>query len=102
MTDKKKKPKKIKRKLLDKYRLMILNENTFEERLSFKLTRLNVFVITSLMAIFFIALTYLLIAFTPLKEYIPGYSSTALKKKATELSYKTDSLQGVIVMNDRC
>jgi len=101
MTDKKKKPKKIKRKLLDKYRLMILNENTFEERLSFKLTRLNVFVMSSLMAIFFIALTYLLIAFTPLREYIPGYSSTALKKKATELSYKTDSLQHVIVMNDR-
>lgn len=101
MADKKKKPKKIKRKLLDKYRLMILNENTFEERLSFKLTRLNVFVMSSLMAIFFITLTYLLIAFTPLREYIPGYSSTALKKKATELSFKTDSLQRVIGMNDR-
>jgi murein DD-endopeptidase MepM/ murein hydrolase activator NlpD len=101
MADKKKKPKRIKRKLLDKYRLMILNENTFEERLSFKLTRLNVFVLSSLVAIFFIALTYLLIAFTPLREYIPGYSSTALKKKATELSYKTDSLQRVITMNNR-
>ncbi|GAA4891500.1 M23 family metallopeptidase [Flaviramulus aquimarinus] len=101
MKDNKKKPKKIKRKLLDKYRLVILNENTFEERLSFKLARLNVFVLCSLLAIFLIALTYLLIAFTPLKEYIPGYSSTALKKKATELSYKTDSLQQVIVMNDR-
>ena len=101
MADKKKKPKKIKRRLLDKYRLMILNENTFEERLSFKLTRLNVFVMSSLAAIFFIALTYILIAFTPLREYIPGYSSTALKKKATELSYKTDSLQRIIVMNDR-
>ena len=53
------------------------------------------------MAIFFITLTYLLIAFTPLREYIPGYSSTALKKKATELSFKTDSLQRVIGMNDR-
>jgi murein DD-endopeptidase MepM/ murein hydrolase activator NlpD len=101
MTKQKKKPKKIRRKLLDKYRLVILNENTFEERLSFKLTRLNVFVMASLMAVFFISLTYLLIAYTPLKEYIPGYSSTALKKKATELSYKTDSLQQVIFMNDR-
>ncbi|WP_298340737.1 M23 family metallopeptidase [uncultured Algibacter sp.] len=101
MADEKKKPKKIKRKLLDKYRLMILNENTFEERLSFKLTRLNVFVMSSLIAIFFIALTYLLIAYTPLREYIPGYSSTALKKKATELSFKTDSLQRVLHMNDR-
>ena len=101
MKENKKKPKKIKRKLLDKYRLVILNENTFEERLSFKLARLNVFVLCSLLVIFLIAFTYLLIAFTPLKEYIPGYSSTALKKKATALSYKTDSLQQVIIMNDR-
>jgi murein DD-endopeptidase MepM/ murein hydrolase activator NlpD len=101
MADDKKKPTRIRRKLLDKYRLMILNENTFEERLSFKLTRLNVFVMSSLTAIFFITLTYLIIAFTPLREYIPGYSSTALKKKATALSYKTDSLQRVIALNDR-
>lgn len=101
MTEKKKKPKKIKRKLLDKYRLVILNEDTFEERLSFKLTRLNVFVLGSMSAVFLIGVTYLIIAFTPLREYIPGYSSTALKKKATELNYKTDSLQQVILMNDR-
>ncbi|NJX14030.1 M23 family metallopeptidase [Tamlana crocina] len=101
MKGKKKEPKKIKRKLLDKYRLVILNENTFEERLSFKLTRLNVFVMGSLLAIFLISLTYLIIAFTPLREYIPGYSSTALKKKATELTYKTDSLQQALAMNER-
>lgn len=101
MSDNQNKPKKIKKKLLDKYRLMILNENTFEERLSFKLTRLNVFVMGSMIALFFIVLTYLLIAFTPLREYIPGYSSTALKKKATMLSYRTDSLQQVIQLNDR-
>lgn len=101
MATKKRKPKKIKRKLLDKYKLVILNENTFEERLSFKLTRLNVFVLVSLSAIFLVAVTYAIIAFTSLREYIPGYSSTALKMKATELNYKTDSLQRVIAMNDR-
>lgn len=101
MSDKKKEPKKIKKKLLDKYRLVILNEDTFEERLTFKLTRLNVFVTVALLAVFLIGATYMLIAFTSLREYIPGYSSTALKKKATELSFKTDSLQQVIVMNDR-
>lgn len=101
MEDKEKKPKKIKRKLLDKYKLVILNENTFEERLSFQLTRLNVFVFVSLSAIFLVAITYALIAFTSLREYIPGYSSTALKKKATELNYKTDSLQRAIMLNDK-
>lgn len=96
----KKEPKRIKRKLLDKYRLVILNEHTFEERLSFKLTRLNVFVLGALSALFLITITYVIIAFTPLREYIPGYSSTALKNKATELSFKTDSLQRVIAMNE--
>jgi murein DD-endopeptidase MepM/ murein hydrolase activator NlpD len=101
MKDNKKKPKKIKRKLLDKFRLVILNENTFEERLSIKLTRLNVFVLVSLSAIFLVFITCVIIAFTPLREFIPGYSSTTLKKKATELNYKTDSLQKVIELNDR-
>lgn len=87
------------RKLLNKYRLVILNEETFEERFALKLTRLNVFVIASLSGIFLILGTILLIAFTPLREYIPGYSSTALKRQATELHFKTDSLQRVIAMN---
>ena len=50
---------------------------------------------------FLIFVFFIIIAFTPLREYIPGYSSTALKMKATELNYKTDSLQRVISMNDR-
>ncbi|WP_298505562.1 M23 family metallopeptidase [uncultured Maribacter sp.] len=92
MAKKTKKRKEIKRKLLHKYRLVILNESTFEEKISFKLSRLNVFVSGTLCIIGLIGLTTLLIAFTPLREYIPGYSSTKLKRQATELTYKTDSL----------
>lgn len=92
MAPKGKKRKEIRRKLLHKYRLVILNESTFEEKISFKLSRLNVFVTGSLAIIGLIALTTLLIAFTPLREYIPGYSSTRLKRQATELTFKTDSL----------
>ena len=88
--------KEIKRKLLHKYRLVILNESTFEEKISFKLSRLNVFVMGSLCIFGLIGLTILLIAFTQLREYIPGYSSTKLKKQATELTYKTDSLVRVL------
>jgi len=101
MDGRKKKPKRLKRKLLDKYRLVILNEDTFEERISLKLTRLNVFVVVSLSAILLVLATLMIIAFTPLREYIPGYSSTKLKKQATELTFRTDSLQQVITMNDR-
>ncbi len=101
MEAKKKERKKLAKKLLHKYRLVILNEDTFEERFAIKLTRLNVFVLMSISAILLIILTTVLIAFTPLREYIPGYSSTALKKRATTLNYKTDSLQQVIRMNDQ-
>ncbi len=100
MSIKKERKKRIKKKLLDTYRLVILNEETFEERLALKLTRLNVFILIGLSTFFLIGLTTLLIAYTPLREYIPGYSSTALKKQATNLSFKTDSLQKVILMNE--
>ncbi|QLE03087.1 M23 family metallopeptidase [Galbibacter sp. BG1] len=100
MSKKKKKRKQIKKKLLHKYRLVILNEDTFEEKLSFKLNRLNVFVLGTLFAIFIIAFTTLLIAFTPLREYIPGYSSTHLKRQAIDLTYKADSLTARLRANE--
>ena len=92
--------KKLQKKLLHKYRLVVLNEDTFEERLAFKLTRLNVFVLGSLTAILLVAVTTVLIAFTPIREYIPGYSSTALQRQALELDFKTDSLLDIVYMND--
>ena len=96
-----KKEKKITDRLLNKYRLVILNENTFEERFAMKLSRLNVFVLFSLSAICLVFLTTLLIAFTPIREYIPGYSSTELKKRATQLTYKTDSIQWELELNQQ-
>ena len=98
MTSKK---KKIKQKLLSRYRLVILNDNTFEEKISFNLSRLNVFVFTGFSIIALIALTTMLIAFTPLREYIPGYSSTALKKKAFLLTHKADSLTLALEVNKK-
>mgnify|MGYP000432034620 CR=1 FL=1 len=100
MAQKKRNKKKLQKKLLHKYRLVVLNEDTFEERFAVKLTRLNVFFLTSLAAIILVTLTTLLIVFTPLREYIPGYSSAALQKQALQLDTKTDSLMKTINMND--
>ena len=101
MAKKEKKKKLLKKKLLHKYRLVVLNEDTFEERYAIKLNRLNVFVLVTLSSILLVGFTTILIAYTPLREYIPGYSSTSLKKKATELTYKADSLQQQLLYNDR-
>ncbi|WP_019037390.1 M23 family metallopeptidase [Psychroflexus tropicus] len=97
-SSKKDKPK-IKQRLLHKYRLVILNEDTFEERLSFQLSKLNVIILSAFSALILVSGTALLIAFTPIREYIPGYSSTALKNKATRLTLKVDSLTAVVNQN---
>jgi len=92
------KKSKLKQKLTDKYRLVILNEDTFQERFSLKLSRLNVFVFGGVFSVLLIILTTFLIAFTSLREYIPGYSSTKLKKQATKLIYETDSLKNKLAI----
>lgn len=81
-------------------RLVIINEETFEEQFSLKLSILNVFILGSLGAIFLISVTSYLIAFTPLREYIPGYSSTQLKQDALLLGIKADSLEFQLKKND--
>jgi murein DD-endopeptidase MepM/ murein hydrolase activator NlpD len=87
-------------KLTFKYRFVVINEDSFEERFSFKLNRLSVFVIGMLFSIFLIALTLVIIKYTPLKEYIQGYSSTEIKKETTEMMYKIDSLEQIISVNN--
>lgn len=89
-----------KEKLYTKNRLVILNEDSFEEIFSFRLTLMNVFVSATLGTIFIIIITTFIIAFTPLREYIPGYTSTKLKKEATELALKSDSLAFAIKKNE--
>jgi murein DD-endopeptidase MepM/ murein hydrolase activator NlpD len=100
MSEKRLKRKIIKKKLFTKNRLVILNEDTFEEIFSLRLTLMNVFVVATLGAIIIIFVTTYIIAFTPLREYIPGYASSQLKKNATELAMKSDSLAKKMNQND--
>ena len=93
--------KRQKKRWLHQYRLVVLKEDNFEEQFAFKLTPLNVFVFTTLSAIFLITLTTIFIAFTPLREYIPGYTSPSLQKKAIKLKSETDSLYQITQMNER-
>jgi len=94
------KKKNFRKKLFTKNRLVILNEDTFEEIFSFKLNLMNVFVTFTLGGIFLILITTFIIAFTPLREFIPGYSSTQLKKNATQLAIKSDSLERALRKNE--
>ena len=92
--------KKLITKLFLKNRLVILNEDTFEEIFSFKLNLTNVFISATIGAFLLIIFTTYIIAFTPLREFIPGYSSSKLKRDATELALKSDSLNTALKQNE--
>ena len=100
MAKKKRKRKLWLQKLLNKRRLIVLNEDTFEETFSLKLNLMNVFIVVTLSAIFLIGITTYIIAFTPLRQYIPGYASTKLKQEAMNLAIKSDSLEAIVVENN--
>lgn len=91
---------RIKKQLFAKNRFVILNEETFEEIFSLKLTLMNVFLVATLGAFLIILVTTYIIAFTPLKELIPGYSSSKLKQEATDLALKSDSLTTILHNNE--
>jgi murein DD-endopeptidase MepM/ murein hydrolase activator NlpD len=92
MAEEKKQGRKIYKKLSNKYRLVIMNDETFEERASLRLSPLNLFVFLGIIIISFITLTIYVIAFTGLREFIPGYTDVSVRKKTVENFNKTDSL----------
>jgi len=96
-----KEKKAIIKKLRHKYRLTISNESTFEEALSFRLSRLNVFTATGLFSIVLIALITVLIAFTPLREYIPGYPDGKMRRNIEKNAKMVDSLILELEKRDR-
>ena len=84
----------------NKYRLVFMTDDTLEERFTFRLSRMNVFIALGTLAIVLIFLTSILITFTPLREYIPGYTSVGLTKKLYRLQIKTDSIEHDLVNKD--
>lgn len=87
------------KKLKNKYRLVILNDGTFEERITVKITPLLILSIAMLISLLLIIFTFLLFSFTPLKEYVPGKTTTQTKKELILVSTKVDSL--VILLKGR-
>lgn len=85
--------KKLIHKLRYKYKLVLINDESFEEKLSFKLTPMNVFIGFSSAVVLFATLIITLIFYTSLREYVPGYTDSKTKRNLQELLYKTDSME---------
>ena len=80
-------------KLKNKYRFVVLTDDSFEERLSFSFSRLNIIGFLSLLFLFLLSLSLALLIFSPLKEYIPGKSSSSVQKELIRITLETDSLK---------
>jgi hypothetical protein len=86
-------PKGTLQRLRNRYRLVIMNDDTYEEVATFKLNRLSVYIAMSTMFVVLVGLTVALIVFTPLKYYIPGYGSQAERREMMNMKVRVDSLE---------
>ena len=84
-------------KLFNKYRFVIMTDSSFEEKLSIKLSRLNVIAFVGTLVFFCFFSTMLLITYTPLSEYVPGKSTIEVQKGLIELNIKSDSLETILL-----
>ena len=73
--------------------MVILNDESFEEVSSVRLSRFNVYILLSTLLVILVFLVASAIIFTPLREYIPGYASTDMKGDLIDMRLKTDSLE---------
>jgi hypothetical protein len=87
--------------LRNRYRLVIMNDDTYQEVVTFKLSRLSVYVVFSSIFVILVSLTVALIVFTPLKEYLPGYGSKGARRELQVLKMKTDSLEQSLHYKDQ-
>lgn len=80
-------------RLRNRYRLVVMNDDTYEEVATFKLTRLSVYIALSSVFVVLVGLTVALIVFTPLKYYIPGYGDQAERREMINMKIRADSLE---------
>lgn len=93
------KRKRTLRKLWSKYRLLLINDNTYKESFSIRLTPVNVLLLIIGLLGTTAAITVALIVFTPIKRYIPGYADADLRINSYHAAMLADSLQREVAMH---
>jgi len=93
MSEQKENRKKFLQRLRHRYRLVVMNDDTFEENLSLRLTPLGLVILLGAVTIVMVMIVTSLIAFTPLREYIPGYADVAMRRELITLAMRSDSLE---------
>ena len=87
--------------LLNRYRMVVINETTFEEKFFIRISQFNIIVLVLLFVTLTTIGSFFLVAYTPLKEFIPGYTSLTIRKEAIRNSFLLDSLTLEFEKQDR-
>ena len=96
-----KKIKKLKKQISKSYRLAVMEEDSYQEKFALSLSKRNIFLFTSSVTFIIILITTLLIFYTPIREYIPGYDTSKLRIQAVENLEKLDSLMISLKQNEQ-
>ncbi len=88
--------KRFREILRSKYRLILLNDSSFKEKISIKLTPLSLIIGVFMLIIILTSVIIMVVALSPLREYIPGYGDLSEQKKILRLSFKTDSIEDAL------
>lgn len=83
----------IKEVFHEKHRFVVMDTKTYQEKFSFQLSGLNLFVTVGISIIVLVALTSVIIAFTPLREFIPGYANSQMVEQTYRNAHVIDSLE---------
>lgn len=89
------------KKLNNRYRLVLLNDDTFEEVTSFRLTRKGVYTVLCTVVVVMIVLALAIVSFTPLKYYVPGYGNLKARQEYLQLNVKVDSLENLLNVREK-
>ena len=83
------------KRIRNRYRLVVMNEDTYEEVVKFRLSRLSVYIVLSSIFVILTVLTVALIVFTPIKYYLPGvgYGDARQVREFRKLKIRTDSIE---------
>jgi murein DD-endopeptidase MepM/ murein hydrolase activator NlpD len=95
------KNEKKKRNWRDKYRFSIINDTTFEEVWRVRLTQYNAFLLITFLVLFIIGATVSLVAFTNLREFIPGYPNVTMRRNILMSAIRLDSLEKELALRDK-
>jgi murein DD-endopeptidase MepM/ murein hydrolase activator NlpD len=96
MSEEQNKKGELLKRLRHRYRLVVMNDETFEENFSLRLTPLGLVILLGSTTIIMIMIVTSLIAFTPLREYIPGYADVGVRRNLIRITLKSDSLEEAI------